>query len=455
MEKTNRDDIVLLFDYFNIGSQDLLASFQNADFDVKAVTINDDGFLPNGVENIFEHFLGDYSKAKNCPHKPLYFNQIQVPKYWQISGNNTSGSVYDKSKERGRIFYAEPKNRRLVKVVDWIDENGKVRASDHYNKYGALYARTIFNKKAQKVSKSYYDPSGKEVIVENFVTEDIILNIKGQTLIFKNRTDFVVYYLKENGYQNKRIFFNSLSVPFFASNSLPAFEDGREDILFWQEKPRDEIPGNMRMIFDGKATRCKRVIVQNHPSYERLRLLDAPETIMDELGYIYSFNKKNLGRPSALICTNTENVEKLKELAEALPHVRFHVAAITEMSDKLLSHEQYGNVVMYPNIRMDMLESLFWECDFYLDINHEGEIVDATRKAFLHNLLIMTFNETAHALSYTAVENRFEISDYQVMAHRIKGLLEDKNKLNIAICSQQRYALTANSEDYSKNFSVL
>ena len=53
MEKTNRNDIVLLFDYFNMGSQDLLFSFQNADYQVKAVTINDDGFLPEGVENVF------------------------------------------------------------------------------------------------------------------------------------------------------------------------------------------------------------------------------------------------------------------------------------------------------------------------------------------------------------------------------------------------------------------
>ena len=165
MEKINRNDIVLLFDYFNMGSQDLLFSFQNADYEVKAVTINDDGFLPDGVENVFEHFLGDFKKVEGCPKKPLYFNQIQVPKYWQISGNNTSGSIHDKAKERGRIFYAEPKNKRFVKVVDWLDEEGKVRASDHYNKYGMLYARTIFNKKAQKVSKSYFNGNGQEIIV--------------------------------------------------------------------------------------------------------------------------------------------------------------------------------------------------------------------------------------------------------------------------------------------------
>lgn len=448
MEKTNRNDIVLLFDYFNTGSQDLLASFQNADYAIKTVVINDDGFLPDSVENVFESFLGNYKTAKDSKGKPLFFNQIQVPKYWNISGNNSSGSIHDKSKERARIFYAEPKNKRLVKVVDWLDEDGQVKASDHYNKYGCCYARTIFNKKGQKVTKSYFNVDGQETIVENYVTDDIVLNQADKTIIFKNRTEFVTYYIKANGLEHHRIFFNSLSVPFFVSNALGAGDNGKEDILFWQEKTGSEIPGNMLLIFDEKANRCNRVIVQNHPSYERLRQLNAPEDKMEELGYIYSFKKKNLGRPSALICTNTENVERLKEIVTALPDVKFHVTALTEMSGKLLAHEQYKNVVMYPNIKMSTLENLFWECDFYLDINHENEIVEATRKAFMYNQLILNFNETAHGLNYTAVENRFDAKDYKKLVYRMKGLLEDKDKLKTAVFSQQRYALTAKPEDY-------
>ena len=448
MEKINKEPIVLLFDNFNISSSDLYDSFVNAGYDVRALAINDDGFLPDGVESIFESFLGDYRKCDNCPGKPLYFNQIQVPKLWQISGINTSGSVHDKSKERGRIFYAEPKNKRLVKVVDWLDEDDNVRASDHYNKYGMLYARTIFNKKSRKVNKTYFDIYGKEVIVENFVTEDIIVNLDNKTYVFKNKTDFVVFFLKRNGFDKYRIFFNSLSVPFFVSNALPPLDEGKEDILFWQEKARDDVPGNMKFIIDGKAERCKRIIVQNHPAYERLKKLKVPAKMMQELGFIYSFKKKNLGRPQALICTNTENVEKLKELVEALPHMKFHVTAITEMSAKLLAHEKYENVVMYPNIKMTTLERLFIECDYYLDINHEGEIANALRQAFINNLLILAFNETAHGLSYTPEENLFDSKDFFKMAARIASLLADKSALDDAIEAQRAYALTASENDY-------
>ena len=448
MEKSNRNDIVLLFDYFNMESQDLLTSFQNADYKVKAAVINDDGFLPSSVENVFEYFLGDFKKSKASKGKPLYFNQIQVPEFWEIRGTNSSGSIHDKGKERGRIFYAEPKNNRLVRVVDWIDEDGEVKASDHYNKYGCCYARTIFNKKSQRVSKSYFNANGQEVIVENFVTGDIVLNKDGKILVFKNRTEFVKYYILERKWEGKRIFFNSLSVPFFVSNALPEKDGEKRDVLFWQEKTGDEIPSNMSMIFEGKSTRCEKVVVQNHASFEKLKRLNAPADKMKELGYIYSFKKKNAGRPSALICTNTENVEKLKELVEALPEIKFHVTAITEMSAKLLSHEKYENVIMYPNIKMPTLDRLFMECDFYLDINHEGEIVNALRKAFLHNQLILGFNETLHKVAYTSTENRFDAKDYKKLVYRIKEVINDRNKLEFAIDSQHKYALYATSEDY-------
>ena len=447
MEKTSSGKIILLLDYFNRGSQDLVDSFKNAKLDFQAVVINDDGFLPDDVTNVFEYFLGDF-KSGNCPGKPLYFNQISVPDYWEIGGNNSSGSVHDKDRERARIFYAEPKNKRLVKVVDWIDESGVVRLSEHYNKYGCKYAITSFNKKGQKVNKTYFDVNGKEIIVENFVTTDIILNYEDRTFIFKNRTEFVSYYIKRMGWEGSRVFFNSLSTPFFVSNALAAGQS-KDDILFWQEATGNEIPGNMNFIFENEASRCGHVIVQNHPSYQRLIKLGAPKAKVSELGFIYSFKKENLGRPEALICTNTENVEKLAEILEALPEVKFHVTALTEMSGKLLSHERFENAIMYPNIKISTLMRLFVQCDFYLDINHEGEIVEGTRNAFMHNQLILAFNETSHSKEYTDPSNVFGAKDYMLLIKKLKEVLADKDALAKAMDAQRAHGLAASVEDYT------
>ena len=54
MERSSEQKIILLMDYFNKGSQDLVDSFKNAGLDFQAVVINDEGFLPDDVINVFE-----------------------------------------------------------------------------------------------------------------------------------------------------------------------------------------------------------------------------------------------------------------------------------------------------------------------------------------------------------------------------------------------------------------
>ena len=270
---TQSNNIVLLFDNYSIESRNLHTSFKLAGEEYPTVVIEDDGFLPQDVISVYGFFLGDFKGAKGIPGKPRYFNQITVPDYWEISGTNHSGKIHDLYKERGRIFYAEPAHRRLVKVVDWCDEKGVVRSSDHYNRYGALYARTIFNAKGHKVNKSYFSACGKEVIVENYVTGNIILNDGDVVKIFRNKTEFVVEFLEKAGFAEKRLFINSLSTPFFVSQRLK--DNGKGDILFWQEPVKSDIPGNMQMILQGQSSRVAKILVQKKHAQDRVPSLGA------------------------------------------------------------------------------------------------------------------------------------------------------------------------------------
>ena len=176
MGNIDKDNIILLMDNYGADSKKLHESFLLAGKNYPVFVIEEDGFLPENVTSVFSYFLGDFNNSSSVPGKPLYFNQVKVPEYWEISGTNNVGSIHDLNKERAKIFYSEPKHKRLVKVVDWYDDRGVVRSSDHYNRYGALYARTIFNAKGQRVNKSYFSAEGREVVVENYVTKDIILN---------------------------------------------------------------------------------------------------------------------------------------------------------------------------------------------------------------------------------------------------------------------------------------
>ena len=448
MENIDRtNDVILLFDTYSTESQDLHTSFKMTGQNYLAVVLQDDGFLPEDVISVYSYFLGDFENAEGSLGRPRYFNQITVPEYWEISGNNASGKIHDMNKERGRIFYAEPKNKRYVKVVDWLDDNGKVRSSDHYNCYGALYARTTFNANSQKVNKSFFSADGKEVIVENYVTGDIILNEGELVKIFHTKMDFILYFMEKVAKKDTRLFFNTLSTPFFVSQRMAPTV--KKDILFWQEPARNDIPGNMKVILDGNSTRTERIMVQNEAAYNNLVALGASKDILHKLGYIYPIDRANMHRLEALICTNSDRIEKCAEIVEALPGMQFHIVALTEMSSKLMQMGEYENVNLYPTVKMDVLDGLFENCDFYLDINHEGEIVSAVKRAFLNNQLIFAFNETTHNRNYIATEHIFDSKHVNRMIADIQMIMMNPQLIEESLKLQHAAAMAEQTAAYN------
>ena len=442
------NDMLLLLDNYSVESRSLHESLKQAGYDCPAAVIEDDGFLPGDCLSAYGFFLGDFKKERGEAARPRYFNEITAPDYWEISGDNKSGKVQDLDRDRGKIFYAEPAHRRLVKAVDWYDERGIVRFSDHYNRYGGLYARTAFDAKGKRVNKSYFSAAGREVIVENYITGDIILNEAEEVKFFRSKTDFVLYFLERAGFQKSRLFFNSLSTPFFVSQRLDP--QAKRDVLFWQEPEREDIPGNMQIILNGKASRAARIMVQKRKSYEKLIALGARKDMVHRLGFIYSFERENGHKPEALICTNSDQIEHLERIVKALPEMNFHIAALTEMSSKLTGMGLYANVNLYPNVKMKVLEELFKKCDYYLDINHQSEIVSAVRRAFLNHQLIFAFQETVHNRDFIAGEHIYSSDHAGQMISDIRNIMADANLLERHLRSQKEAAMAEDVNIYRK-----
>ena len=88
------------------------------------------------------------------------------------------------------------------------------------------------------------------------------------------------------------------------------------------------------------------------------------------LGYHYQFKRDNFLRRDALILTNSDQIEQVEAIVEALPDVTFRIAAVTEMSSKLLDMLRYPNVVLYQNASPQKIQELYQLSDIYLDINH-------------------------------------------------------------------------------------
>lgn len=447
-ENRGLTDAVLLLDDYGECSHMLYQSFRSAGFTGPVIVIEDEGFFPEDVISVYQYFCGDFQKSDRVPGKARYFNQIECPDYWEISGSNSNGKVHDLYHERGRIFYAEPKHKRLVRLVDWTDEKGTARFSDHYNRYGALYARTFFNKDGKRFCRAYFDPEGREVLLENFPTNDIILNRDGKVYVFQNKTELVLKVLEELGAMGCRIFFNTLSTPLFVSERLP--EGRQEDILFWQEDPREDIPGNMQMILSGHSRRVRTIYVQKKDSYEKLIQLGASKEYVKPLGFVYEYSRKNTYQNEALICTNSDRIEKCEELIKALPNMRFHIAALTEMSSKLMGLAQYENVALYPGASTKRIDELFDSCDYYLDINHEGEIVSAVKQAFLRDQLILGFKQTLHNKALIPGEHVF--SGHEAMIVFLNEIMGNEAMIREQIELQKRAAMSEETTVYADLF---
>ena len=79
-----KNNAMILFDSYLEDGRKLLESLRKIGVDCPAAAIDDDGFLPDGVESVYGSFLGEYEKSEEIPGRPRYFNEVKVPDYWEI-----------------------------------------------------------------------------------------------------------------------------------------------------------------------------------------------------------------------------------------------------------------------------------------------------------------------------------------------------------------------------------
>ena len=72
-----------------------------------------------------------------------------------------------------------------------------------------------------------------------------------------------------------------------------------------------------------------------------------------------------------LILTNNDALEKIEELVEALPNFLFHIAAYSDMSERLIGLLTHENVRLHRLVLPILLKRLVASCDLYLDINYD------------------------------------------------------------------------------------
>lgn len=438
--------MINIFDKYDEQTRDLHNSLKLAGYDFPTIVLDDDGHLEAGLISPYQYFMGE----ENYTNLPLYFNKIDKPDLWEIESSNEQGVVYDYSKERARIFYVNPKEKRLVRTVEWKDENGKVRSVEYYNRYGRKYGHTVYNKEGKSTFSTYYHISGREAIVENHQTGAIIVSEENGSKVFTRKIDLIYYFLEITKLDTTNIIYNRLSLPFLSVYYLN--KEGK-DFLVWQENIGNEIPGNMLAAL-AKKERNLEVLVTNKSTYEKILEL-IPEEYKGRIhlfGNIYRPVRESKFNNKILIATNSDQILNLEELVLELPEFEFNIVALTEMSSKLMNFDKYNNVNLYPNVRTKKMTKLMAECSYYLDINSHNEILNSVRKAFDNNMIILGFEETLHNKAFISEENIFKNENWKSLAAKLKEINEDKRKISDELEKQRTSANNVGENLYHKFF---
>ena len=120
---------------------------------------------------------------------------------------------------------------------------------------------------------------------------------------------------------------------------------------------------------------------------------------------------------SCLTLTNSQDLEGIEELVTALPEVVFHIAAWTDMGDKLKRLAVYDNVRLHPQIVPPVLEKMKRKVDIYLDIHQGAEVGSILRDVRNFGIPILSFSNTQHGMYDQIV---FDKEDINLMIEAIK-----------------------------------
>ena len=120
---------------------------------------------------------------------------------------------------------------------------------------------------------------------------------------------------------------------------------------------------------------------------------------------------------SCLTLTNSQDLEGIEELVTVLPDVVFHIAAWTDMGDKLTKLAVYDNVRLYPQIVPPVLDKLKKLTNLYLDINQGSEVESILRDVSNFGIPILSFSNTQHGMYDQIV---FDKENINLMIEAIK-----------------------------------
>lgn len=365
---------------------------------------------------------------KNDMHKEkeLYYAFIDIPQYWGIRADGLNGAIYDNKNKKANIYFKNPKEKRMVSRVDWIDRNNTVYRIDYYNKYGYKYCSENV-KGGNVISREFYDRNGDIKVIEQTVSKTYTTLGTGiSPRSYRGFADYLEAYLKSNEIYDENIWLTSDEI----LNKF-AGDYGNFKISYL---PQNRL--NSDLTETNQTNKAFRILCSEEQQVNWYK--ENSDCKCDRLYLYFENNESKFGKKEAFIITETDQLEYIEQLINDFPEIIFHIAASTIMSDKLTRLDINNNVELYPCITEQKRKELFERCDVYLDINHYRELYNAVNQALINNMLILAFDNTVHSKELYPMENIFDSSNYVKMKETLKNIITNRMIFNEYIDRQKK-----------------
>lgn len=296
--------MIFFFDRFTGHVKKLQDTMRCMGRTAKIVVMEENGSLPDGISSPYGCFSARHNREKQV-EKDLAMVLLNVPEPWEICTTGNKGTIYYDGCEKASVsFRTQPEGTGLQKI-EWYGDKGRICRTDYYGRSGFKYAREFFGSDGLTESKVFYSDGNQEVLVEWPRNRAITLLNHGVTeAFFTSWAEFAEYYMTEA-------------------------HPGERGVLYVQDQECLElldIKPDEKKIWDRLLFADPDLLerYRNAGGKDGCRLYAVPES--------YPVNR---AKGEALILTASDRMEGIEYLVSVLEGVTFHIAANTQVSDKL------------------------------------------------------------------------------------------------------------------------
>lgn len=374
----------------------------------------------------------NYSSEDDYQGKPLFFNDLSVPLYWELWTLGITTYLFDGKDRRANIIFRENVRERTVKQVEWFGQGEKVVAIDDYNRYGWRTKQRLLDDEGRALMDIYFNRAQEEVLL-HYIQEDYLIHqgSVGRDRIFSGKDELTKAVMTQ-------IFKSDEPIICMDSTLPPILQLQKPNRLVYCSASHDGLEHIQNQV--------SHILITNYyPQDER------------RSGLIYLAGAEQEGNQplvaQAMVMTASENIEGLAGLVDKFPDIDFHIAALTSMGPKLTCLEEKTNVHLYPGISRKKYRELLRKSSIYLDLNYGSEVSDVTLEAIANEQLLYGLASTVHRQYYKALPTVF--ASVEEMGQSIRQLLQEQDCYPRALKAQKEALKLADRAEIMAFFNQL